>query len=173
MPAPVSEAAWIHATCVAVEGAGILIRGPSGAGKSTLALLLLDRAALAGRAAGLVGDDRIGLSRHDAVVMARPHPDLGAGIEVRGVGLLRATRALDSAPVRLVVDLVDARPRLPDAPMPGVDLLGLALPGLPLDPTILRSGLAPRLVLDALARCPGVTPGRDGSILAFPPDEEP
>ena len=173
MPAPVSEAAWIHATCVAVEGAGILIRGPSGAGKSTLALLLLDRAALAGRAAGLVGDDRIGLSRLDAVVMARPHPALGAGVEIRGVGLLRAARPLDSAPIRLVVDLVDARPRLPDAPMPWVNLVGLFLPALPLDPAILRSALAPRLVLDALDGCPGVTGRPDGSILRFSPSPEP
>ena len=27
---------WVHATCVVVEGAGVLIRGVSGSGKSTL-----------------------------------------------------------------------------------------------------------------------------------------
>lgn len=173
MSAPARDAVWIHASCIAVAGAGILIRGASGAGKSTLALLLLDRAALTDRPAGLVGDDRIGLTRLGDTVLARPHPALGARIEVRGVGLLEATAASGSAPLRLVVDLVAARPRLPDAPMTGVDLLGLTLPGLTLDPATLRSGLAPRLVLDALAACQGVTGGTDGSVLMFPKPSEP
>ena len=32
----------VHATCVAIGGAGVLLRGPSGAGKSDLALRLID-----------------------------------------------------------------------------------------------------------------------------------
>jgi serine kinase of HPr protein (carbohydrate metabolism regulator) len=41
----------VHATCVAIDGRGILIRGRSGAGKSDLALRLIDRGAR------LVSDD--------------------------------------------------------------------------------------------------------------------
>ena len=32
----------IHATCVDIDGLGVLLRGPSGSGKSDLALRLID-----------------------------------------------------------------------------------------------------------------------------------
>ena len=35
---------WVHATCVVVEGAGVLIRGVSGSGKSTLARRVMELA---------------------------------------------------------------------------------------------------------------------------------
>lgn len=164
---------WVHASCVAVAGAGILIRGASGAGKSRLALLLLDRCALAGRPAGLVGDDRIGLFREGPALLARPHPALGNRMEIRGLGLLPVSGALDSAPIRLVVDLVAACPRLPEAPLRTVTLLGLTVPGLVLDRPMLDSGLAPRLVLDALAACPGVAARTQKALLSFPDVQEP
>ena len=34
--------ALVHATCVVVEGVGLLLRGPSGSGKSDLALRLIE-----------------------------------------------------------------------------------------------------------------------------------
>ena len=40
------QTADIHGTCVAVEGAGVLLCGPSGSGKSDLALRLIDGGAL-------------------------------------------------------------------------------------------------------------------------------
>ena len=169
MPDPTHEADTIHASCIALGSVGILIRGASGSGKSTLALLLLDRAALTGVDAGLVGDDRIRLVREAGSLVARPHPALGDRIEVRGLGLVRVTRSLDSAAIRLVVDLVAANPRLPDAAMPPVALLGIAVPGLVLDRAILQSGLAPRLVLDALAACIGVARGTHPAVLTLPP----
>ncbi|MCJ2036718.1 HPr kinase/phosphorylase [Methylobacterium sp. J-068] len=163
----------IHASCVAIDGAGILIRGASGAGKSTLALLLLDRAALLGLPAGLVGDDAIRLACEAGEVVARPHPALGARIEVRGLGILPVAAALPSAPLRLVVDLVDGLPRLPEAAMPAVTLLGLPLPGLLLDRALLHAGLGPRLALDALSACPGVARGTHRPVLTLPPGPGP
>ncbi|MEC8006219.1 MAG: serine/threonine protein kinase, partial [Pseudomonadota bacterium] len=47
----------VHGTCVAIDGAGVLLRGPSGSGKSDLALRLIDGGAT------LVGDDQLELSR--------------------------------------------------------------------------------------------------------------
>ena len=154
----------IHATAVVLDGAGVLIRGESGAGKSTLALLLLDRAAALALPAALVGDDRIRLARAGDTLLARPHPALGDRIEVRGLGPCRAVAGADAAPIRLVVDLVARGPRLPEAPEPA-GLLGLPLPRLVLDRRLLRSGLAPRLVLDALA---GLTGGRHAAVLRLP-----
>lgn len=89
----------LHATCVAVEGQGLLILGPSGSGKSALALKLISRGGV------LVSDDRTLVTREaDRLVASCPNPDLSGLIEARGIGLLRApSRA--SVPVALVADL--------------------------------------------------------------------
>ena len=58
----------IHATCIAIDGVGVLLRGPSGAGKSDLALRLID---VGGR---LVADDRADLRLVDGSVVAAPPP---------------------------------------------------------------------------------------------------
>ncbi|KAB1074022.1 HPr kinase/phosphorylase [Methylobacterium planeticum] len=140
----------IHATCLALGGAGVLIRGEAGAGKSTLALLLLDRAAQEGRPAALVGDDRVRLSVRNGRVVAHPHPAIAGLIEIRGLGLHR-TDALADSTVHLVVDLVEVAPRLPDASCIACEILGIRLSRLVLDRNLRLSGLAPRLVQDAVA----------------------
>src|ERR1700733_4175358 len=92
----------IHGTCVARDGAGVLILGPSGAGKSDLALRLL------GRGFDLVADDQV-----DIVNGLPPAPDALAGIlEVRGVGIVRLPFSRD-VKLKLVVDLADRTERLP------------------------------------------------------------
>lgn len=96
-----------HASCVALDGQGLLIEGPSGAGKSSLALNLM---ALGAR---LVADDRVQLSRQGGAVMAEAPTGLPHAIEARGLGLLAADLA-DPVPLRLVVDLGQAeQERLP------------------------------------------------------------
>jgi HPr kinase/phosphorylase len=88
----------LHATCVAVEGRGILITGPSGAGKSALALQLM---ALGAR---LVADDQVALSLRDGALWATCPPTIRGMIEARGVGLLNAD-PVEGAEVVLAVDL--------------------------------------------------------------------
>jgi HPr kinase/phosphorylase len=103
----------IHASCVVIGEAGVLIRGPSGSGKSTLARRLLSAAERGGRYASLVSDDRTELAERNGRVLARPVAPIEGKIEVRGVGIL--TRSFEpAAVVRLVVDCL-ARPeaRLP------------------------------------------------------------
>jgi HPr kinase/phosphorylase len=93
----------LHATCVVVGEAGVLIRGPSGAGKSTLARRVLDEAARRGVFALMVSDDRVLVDRISDRAVARAHPAIAGALEVRGVGLLSGPH--ESAVVlRLVVD---------------------------------------------------------------------
>ena len=116
---------FIQATCVVVEGLGVLLRGPSGSGKSDLALRLIDGGAR------LVADDGVELRREGERLLARlppTAPDYVRGrSEVRGLGILPAP-AVAEAPLDLVIDLVaaDAVERLPE-PMTA-ELLGVALP---------------------------------------------
>ena len=78
----------IHATCVVIGEAGILIRGASGAGKSSLARALLAGAALAGRFGRLVGDDRVEIAALNGRLVARPVKPIEGRLEVRGVGIV-------------------------------------------------------------------------------------
>ena len=96
----------VHASCIAFEGMGVLLRGPPGAGKSDLAL----RAVEAG--ARLVADDLVALDLRDGRVWASPLPQAGGRLEVRGVGIVRLP-ALDGAPLVLLADLA-APERLPE-----------------------------------------------------------
>lgn len=104
----------IHASCIVVGDAGVLIRGASGTGKSRLVRELLARAAALGRYASLVADDRVALTAANGRLIARPHPRLAGLIEVRGLGL-RDLSYEAAAVVRLLVDLVapDDMPRMP------------------------------------------------------------
>ena len=87
-------AASVHATCVAIEGAGVLIRSPAGAGKSDLALRLIDGGAV------LVADDRVALEDHEGFIRARAPARLrgrlraaGARPRAAGPGRRRGLRA--------------------------------------------------------------------------------
>jgi serine kinase of HPr protein (carbohydrate metabolism regulator) len=117
----------VHATCVAVDGRGVLLRGASGSGKSDLALRLIERGAV------LVADDQIRLSESGGRILAEPPETIAGRIEVRGVGIL-ALPHMRAAPVELVIDLVAAASveRLP--PPRTCDLLGRPVPLLALAP---------------------------------------
>ena len=99
----------LHASCVAVEGKGLLILGPSGSGKSGLALNLI------ALGAQLVADDRVDLVVEGSALVARCPAPLRGLIEARGVGLLRCD-AIPKAKVGLAVDLGTPEPaRLPES----------------------------------------------------------
>jgi HPr kinase/phosphorylase len=89
----------VHATCIAIDGHGILLRGPSGSGKSDLALRAIDRGAR------LVADDRVVLTRRGENVVASAPSSLHGLIEIRGLGIMRMD-AVAEAPVMLVADMV-------------------------------------------------------------------
>src|SRR5215208_6803472 len=116
----------IHATCVVIGEAGILIRGASGSGKSSLARALLADAALAGRFGRLVGDDRVEIAALNGRLVARPVKP----IEGRGLGIVGLAHE-PAAVVRLVVDCAAEAPaRLPEAADAVEILAGVAIPRL-------------------------------------------
>ena len=110
----------LHASCVAVQGRGVLILGRSGAGKSALALQLM------AYGADLVSDDRTELTAEGDHLIARPPESIQGLIEARGLGLLQASFAAQTT-IALVVDLDQTETtRLP--PERQVTLLGISLP---------------------------------------------
>jgi len=110
----------LHASCIAVQGRGVLILGRSGAGKSALALQLM------AYGADLVSDDRTELTVTGEDLIARPPHVLQGLIEARGLGLLQASFAAQ-ATIALVIDLDQTETtRLP--PERRVTLLGISLP---------------------------------------------
>ena len=143
---------FVHATCVALKQGGawraLLLRGPSGAGKSDLALRLIEAG---GR---LVADDQTHLaqSRHaksgKALVATAPK-SLAGLIEVRGIGIVRLSRAqlLARAPLALLVDLVqpDRVERMPEPAREKV--LDVELPVLALTPFEASAVMKLRLAL--------------------------
>ncbi len=116
------ESEWInlHASAVAVGGQAALITGVAGSGKSTLVMEMI------GLGAELIADDRAELKRREGEILVRPPAAIAGLIEARGIGLIRMP-FLDTAPVRLIVDLDGAASeRLPD--LPSRDLLGTSCP---------------------------------------------
>jgi len=97
----------LHATCVALNGRGVLILGASGAGKSALGLELM------AYGASLVADDRTIVTRQGCRLIATCPPAIHGLIEARGLGLLPAD-PVDHAEICLIVDLDQvATERLP------------------------------------------------------------
>ncbi len=98
----------LHATCVAVDGQGVVLVGESGAGKSALGLQLIDGGAM------LVSDDVTALFREGPRLIARAPPH-GAGlIEAHGNGIMRLA-FVDQAPVAFFVEVgPPAGGRLPE-----------------------------------------------------------
>lgn len=88
----------VHATCVALDGRGVLITGPSGSGKSGLALQLM---ALGGR---LVSDDRTVLVVRGGVVCASAPATIAGMIEARGIGIIHVPW-VETAAIWLAVDM--------------------------------------------------------------------
>jgi HPr kinase/phosphorylase len=120
-----APAETVHATCLVIDEAGVLIRGAPGAGKSTLARELVALALLQGRFARLVSDDRTRLASRHGRVVAEAVAATAGRIEARGVGILPVAHE-SRAVVRLVVELSAEEPsRLPDAEERTATLCGI------------------------------------------------
>ncbi len=146
----------IHATCVDLDGFGVLLRGDSGGGKSDLALRLIDRGAR------LVADDRVEIAADGKALVARPpaamvEAGLAGTIEVRGLGLVRVD-AVAGTTVGLVVELTREGeiPRLPEPET--CRLLGVEIPRLRLDPFTASAAAKLRLAARAARRDILITP---------------
>ncbi len=100
----------VHATCIALDGRGVLLRGAPGAGKSDLALRLIEGGA------SLVADDRVSLAGEGGRLVAAPPAAIAGLLEVRGVGIVSMDH-VPRCPLDLVVDLVapEALARMPEA----------------------------------------------------------
>jgi serine kinase of HPr protein (carbohydrate metabolism regulator) len=97
----------IHGTAISIGGHAVLIMGESGSGKSDLALRLIDRGAI------LISDDVVFLETRDNAPLLTVAPNIAGKIEVRGVGIFDV-HFIASAPLRLVIEFVDAPDRLPE-----------------------------------------------------------
>lgn len=131
-----SGAAIAHqATCVMVDGRGVLIQGAPGSGKSSLALALIDRGA------ALVGDDSVLLEARGGRLYASPHPNTSGKLEVRNLGLIDVP-CVGAVPLALVIRLDPDSPRYIAMPERAT-LAACALPQVRLYPA------TPALVLRA------------------------
>ncbi|GEP09153.1 HPr kinase/phosphorylase [Methylobacterium gnaphalii] len=158
-----------HATCLVLGEDGVLIRGPAGSGKSSLCLKLLDHADMVGRHARLVADDRVRLTVRHGRIVARPHPAIAGLIELRGLGIRRVADIAPAAVIRLVVDLVEECPRLPEDAAEPATILGICLPSLRLEPRQPRAYVI-RQALTAMRQDAIVSP-RSHSAAAWAADD--
>lgn len=147
------EEALVHGTCLAIDGAGVLLVGKPGAGKSDLALRLIDQpgCGLSGRLrpARLVADDQVVVRRQGDALIASAPAALAGKLEIRGLGI--AELAVDGeARLRLAVRLTPGAEieRLPDLTTARMDILGLGLPLILLDPQNASAPARLRAALD-------------------------
>ena len=137
-----SDEVNIHASCVAVNGRGVLLLGASGAGKSDIALMLIDGGAQ------LVADDRTILFLKRGQLHARAPDSIKGLLEIRGVGIVQQPSR--AARVRLAVRLGAEGTRLPKPRF--YRQLGCDVPEIALDPRIASTPARIRAALAAFAR---------------------
>lgn len=134
----------IHATAIAIDEQGILLRGPSGAGKSDLALRLIEQGAQ------LIADDRVELVKKGNELFAYAPDTIQGLLEVRHIGILKLQH-LGPTAIKLVVDLtspeeLDRMPQDQHVTLDGVELPLLRLnPFEASAPAKLSLGLAVKL----------------------------
>ena len=115
MKTPLIGSLIMHATCVDINGSGVLIVGRSGSGKSSLAINLL---ALGSK---LVADDQCELVKKNNRFYIFKPASLPSSIEIRGVGLVSVPMAVETS-LDWVVDMDEAETeRMPDLRFTEID----------------------------------------------------
>ena len=153
-----SDAVNTHATGLVLGEHGLILRGPSGAGKSLLALELLAQFESRGEKAMLVSDDRVDIAKEGAGLVMRAPANIAGLIELRGRGIVKRPH-LASAPLHLVVDLVETLERMVEEEALFTELEGVTLARAPVP----RRGVVDPvhqllLVMEALRELPVTLP---------------
>ena len=117
----------LHASCVVLGEAGILIVGPSGSGKSTLARHLVTARTACGGFARHVADDRVEIESRAGRLLVRPVPTIAGMLEIRGIGLVEVGHE-PACRVRLVVELGGEPDRMPEPDGRSRTLCGVPVP---------------------------------------------
>ena len=119
----------IHATCVSINSAGILLLGKSGSGKSDLALrLIMNKGAI------LVADDRTDILPQGGKIFAGSPENIMGLLEVRGIGIVKMpfTQNIEvKLVVEFAVNLKDVE-RMPE--LQEYEILGCSIPLIKLYP---------------------------------------
>lgn len=117
----------IHATCIAIQDAGVLLFGASGSGKSDLALRLIDSGA------ELVADDYTEIETVNGRLFAHAPEAIAGMLEVRSLGVVRVDWRTE-VPVALVIELTSREDieRMPETEYREID--GVRLPVFHIDP---------------------------------------
>lgn len=147
------EEALIHGTCIAIGGNGVLLVGKPGTGKSDLALRMIDQQGfgLSGalRGAQLVADDQVVLRKSGDALIASAPAALAGRLEIRGLGIAELP-VVAEVRLRLAVRLTPAPEieRLPDLGRSRLEVLGIAVPLILLDPQAASAPARLRAALD-------------------------
>ena len=152
------EEALIHGTCLAIGEEGVLLLGQPGAGKSDLALRLIDGSGtgLTGalRGAALVADDQVAVRRsEDGKLIASAPPALAGKLEIRGLGIAELPH-VPAVALKLAVRLTPVAEieRLPDLAKARMDILGIGVPLVLIDPEKASAPARIRAALDQFRR---------------------
>ena len=98
----------MHATCVDINGSGVLIVGRSGSGKSSLAINLIALGST------LVADDQCEIVKKNNKLSVFKPTSLPSSIEIRGVGLVSVPMVVETS-LDWVVNMDEAETeRMPD-----------------------------------------------------------
>ncbi len=124
----------MHASCVALDGGGVLILGPPGSGKSTLALVMIERGAR------LVADDQVQLAAEHGRLRASAPPVAAGVLEIAGFGVVRLSDWASHAAVDCALQLQPAGVDRLSEPVP-MPFCGVRLPVWPVSVDNPHSGM--------------------------------
>jgi len=154
MSEPVSLKLTMHASCVALGDAGVLILGSSGSGKSDLVLALIDQPGyglgtelLRGK---LVADDQTLIERRgDGLFASSPKPIAGL-LEIRGQGIVSVDH-IEEVRLALLVRLMPAAEieRMPEEQDRFTSIAGVKLREIHIDPSRATAAARIRAALTA------------------------